>query len=71
LNCHHALFAIAKDLRLGASFKIVAIEGLRIKREFLVAYGKGPEPQGLVHQFRRFLIARAGAQRTLEKSKRP
>jgi DNA-binding transcriptional LysR family regulator len=63
--------AIAKDLRLGTNFKIVAIEGLRIKREFLIAYIKGPEPQGLAHQFRRFLIARAGAQRTLEKAKRP
>jgi DNA-binding transcriptional LysR family regulator len=63
--------AIAKDLRLGTNFKIVAIEGLRIKREFLITYIKGPEPQGLAHQFRRFLIARAGAQRTLEKAKRP
>ncbi|MGB7985997.1 MAG: selenium metabolism-associated LysR family transcriptional regulator [Terracidiphilus sp.] len=63
--------AIAKDLRLGTNFKIVAIEGLRIKREFLITYIKGPEPQGLAHQFRRFLIARAGAQTTLEKAKRP
>lgn len=62
--------AIAKDLRLGTNFKIVAIEGLWIKREFLVTYVKGPEPQGLAHQFRRFLIARAGAQRTLAEAKR-
>jgi DNA-binding transcriptional LysR family regulator len=62
--------AIAKDLRLDTNFKIIAIEGLRIKREFLVTYIKGPEPQGLAHQFRRFLIARAGAQRTLAKAKR-
>jgi DNA-binding transcriptional LysR family regulator len=63
-------WAIAKDLRLGTNFKIVAIEGLRIKRDFLVTYIKGPEPQGLAHQFRRFLIARAGAERTLAKVKR-
>jgi DNA-binding transcriptional LysR family regulator len=62
--------AIAKDLRLGTNFKIVAIEGLRIKREFLITYIKGPESQGLAHQFRRFLIARAGAQRRLTKVKR-
>jgi DNA-binding transcriptional LysR family regulator len=63
-------WAIAKDLRLDTSFKIVAIEGLRIKREFLVTYVKGPEPQGLAHEFRRFLIARAGVQRTLAKTRR-
>jgi DNA-binding transcriptional LysR family regulator len=62
--------AIAKDLRLGTNFKIVAIEALRIKREFLITYIKGPEPEGLAHQFRRFLIARAGAQRTMPKAKR-
>lgn len=61
--------AIAKDLRLGTNFKIVAMEGLQIKREFLITYVKGPEPQGLAHQFRRFLIARAGAQRMLPKAK--
>jgi DNA-binding transcriptional LysR family regulator len=64
-------WAIAKDLRLDTNFKIVAIEGLRIKREFLVTYIKGPEPQGLAHEFRRFLIARAGARRTLAKTRRP
>ena len=63
-------WAIAKDLRLNTSFKIVDIEGLRIKREFLVTFVKGPEPQGLAHQFRRFLIARAGLQRTLVKARR-
>jgi DNA-binding transcriptional LysR family regulator len=57
--------AIAKDLRLNSNFKIVQIDGLRIKREFLVTYIKGPGPQGLSHQFRRFLIARAGVQRAL------
>jgi len=64
-------WAIAKDLRLDTNFKIVEIEGLRIKREFLVTYVKGPEPQGVAHQFRRFIIARAGVQRTRIKAKRP
>jgi DNA-binding transcriptional LysR family regulator len=63
-------WAIAKDLRLNTSFKIIEVEGLRIKRDFLVTYIKGPEPQGLAHQFRRFLIARAGVQRILAKVKR-
>ena len=58
-------WAIAKDLRLGNSFKIVEIEGLRIQREFLVAYASGPEPQGLAVEFRRFLATHAGLQRTL------
>jgi hypothetical protein len=31
-------------MRLDTSFKIIEIEGLQIKREFLVAYIKGPEP---------------------------
>ena len=64
-------WAIAKDLRLGSGFKIVDVEGLRIKREFLVAFSAGPEPQGLVIEFRRFLIARAGMGRASLKTKRP
>jgi len=56
-------WAIAKDLRLGNSFKIVEIEGLRIRRDFLIAYAAGPAPQGLAQEFRRFLFARAGARR--------
>jgi len=56
-------WAIAKDLRLDSSFKIVDVEGLRIKREFLIAYASGPEPQGLATQFHRFVTARAGLQR--------
>ena len=53
-------WAIAKDLRLGNTFKIVEVEGLSIKREFLVAYASGPEPQGLVIEFQRFVTERAG-----------
>ena len=56
-------WAIAKDLRLGRSFKIVEIEGLRMHRDFLIAMAKGPEPQGPAKEFRRFLAARAGARR--------
>jgi DNA-binding transcriptional LysR family regulator len=62
-------WAIAKDLRLNSSFRIIDVEGLRIKREFLVAYPSGPGPQGLAIEFRRFLISRASRQRTsLKKS---
>ncbi|MGA7342884.1 MAG: LysR substrate-binding domain-containing protein [Terracidiphilus sp.] len=57
-------WAIAKDLRLGNSFKIVEIEGMRIHRDFLIASAKGPEPQGLAREFRRFLFSRAGGQRS-------
>lgn len=63
-------WAIAKDLRLNNSFKIVEVEGLRIARQFLVAYAAGPEPQGLAIEFRRFLIARAGDQRAAIRVKR-
>ena len=61
-------WAIAKDLRLGNTFKIVEVEGLSIKREFLVAYASGPEPQGLVIEFQRFVTARAGLQSASAKS---
>jgi DNA-binding transcriptional LysR family regulator len=56
-------WAIAKDLRLGNSFKIVEVEGLRIKRKFLVAYSSGPEPQGLAIEFHKYVTSRAGLQR--------
>ncbi|HEX4756400.1 MAG TPA: selenium metabolism-associated LysR family transcriptional regulator [Terracidiphilus sp.] len=52
-------WAIAKDLRLDNSFKIVEIEGLRIHRDFLLAYASGPEPVGLAMRFRRFLFSHA------------
>lgn len=60
-------WAIAKDLRLGHSFKIIEIKGLRIHRDFLIVTAKGPEPEGLAQEFRRFLAARAGAHRSAEK----
>jgi DNA-binding transcriptional LysR family regulator len=63
-------WAIAKDLRLDHSFRIVEVEGLRIQREFLLAYAAGPEPLGLAIEFRRFLFARAGAHRKPAKARR-
>jgi DNA-binding transcriptional LysR family regulator len=64
-------WAIAKDLRIGNSFKIVEVDGLSIKRQFLAAYASGPEPQGLALEFRRFLIARASMRRALARARRP
>jgi DNA-binding transcriptional LysR family regulator len=64
-------WAIAKDLRLNHSFKIVEVEGFRVKRQFLIAQPSSPEPHGLAREFRRFLLARAGVGRTLNISKRP
>jgi DNA-binding transcriptional LysR family regulator len=64
-------WAIAKDLRLGSSFKIVEVEKLRIKREFLLTYTAGQAPQGLAENFRRFLLSRAGVQRLSAGLKRP
>jgi DNA-binding transcriptional LysR family regulator len=63
-------WAIAKDLRLNNSFRIIAVEGLSIKREFLVAYAAGHGSLGLAIEFRRFLSARAGAQRASLKTAR-
>jgi DNA-binding transcriptional LysR family regulator len=57
-------WAIAKDLRLGTHFKIVEVPGLRIKRDFSVAYTSGAEPQGLANEFRKYLFASVGVQRT-------
>lgn len=64
-------WAIAKDLRLNASFRIVEVEGLRIRREFLIAYPSGPEPIGLPLELRRFLIARAGIGRAMPAARPP
>ena len=50
-------WAISKDLRTGKSFKIVAVEGLRIHREFLIAFAASPGPQGLAQEFRRHVLA--------------
>jgi DNA-binding transcriptional LysR family regulator len=63
-------WAIAKDMRLGNGFKIVEVEGLRIKRQFLIASSSGPDAQGLAVEFRRFVTARAGLQGASTKSTR-
>jgi len=62
-------WAIAKDLRLGRNFKIIEIKGLRLHRDFLMVTAKGPGPEGLALEFRRFLVARAGAERRVDRSK--
>jgi len=56
-------WAIAKDSRLGSAFKIVEIEGLRIRRNFSLTSAKAPALQSLAQEFRRFLFSRAGAKR--------
>ncbi|MDR3744971.1 MAG: selenium metabolism-associated LysR family transcriptional regulator [Acidobacteriaceae bacterium] len=63
-------WAIAKDLRLNNSFKIVEVDGLRIQRKFQLVYAAGPEPQGLAQQFRSFLLSRAGVAKKSTKTKR-
>jgi len=65
-----SLWAIAKDLRHNNSFKIVEVEGLKIKRQFLVAFASGPEPQGLSNEFRRFIAARSGLKSNSARSTR-
>ena len=63
-------WAISKDLRLNKSFRIVHVEGLNIKRNFLIACASSPEHSGLAHEFRRFLLDRAGLHRTTAETKR-
>ncbi|HUX43990.1 MAG TPA: LysR family transcriptional regulator [Terracidiphilus sp.] len=53
-------WALAKDLRVGGSLRIVALDGLRILRNFHLAYAAGPGPQGIAQEFRRFLLSQTG-----------
>jgi LysR family transcriptional regulator, transcriptional activator of the cysJI operon len=53
-------WAVAKDMRLNRTFKIVEVDGLRIRRWFLVASAKGSTPQPMALEFRRFLFTRTG-----------
>jgi LysR family transcriptional regulator, transcriptional activator of the cysJI operon len=62
-------WAIAKDVRLNRSFKIVKVDSLNTQRDFLVVSAAGPEPTGLAQEFRKFLFARAG-RRTAQKKPR-
>jgi DNA-binding transcriptional LysR family regulator len=64
-----SLWAIAKDIRLNSSFKVIRVDGLQVKRQFLIASTGGPETSELVLEFRRFLIARAGVQRMMARKK--
>lgn len=64
-------WAIAKDLRLGKSFKPIDVDGLRIERDLLVASKANPEPLGLAQEFRRFLFARAHLQNSETPAARP
>jgi DNA-binding transcriptional LysR family regulator len=51
-------WAVRKDMRLGQSFRLVEIEGVRIRREFCIAHLSRSEPQGLAQEFRRYLLQR-------------
>jgi DNA-binding transcriptional LysR family regulator len=56
-------WAIEKDMRLGSSFRIFPIAGLRIKRDFLIAYTAGVKLQGLASEFHRYLLSNLGMQK--------
>lgn len=57
-------WAIAKDIRSGPSFRVVAINGVRLLRQFLMIQSKGPTLQGLVADFRSFVLVNTGPRRT-------
>jgi DNA-binding transcriptional LysR family regulator len=48
--------AIAADLRLGKSFRILPLDDVRLQRDFLITMQRGPELRGLAREFRRFLL---------------
>lgn len=58
-------WALAKDQRTGRNFRVVEIEGVIMRRNFLLASASGPSPVGLAAEFRGFLFARAGAPQPL------
>jgi LysR family transcriptional regulator, transcriptional activator of the cysJI operon len=64
-------WAIAKDLRVGKGLRLVEIEGVRIQRNFLIAYPAGPGPQGLAQEFRKFLFLQASARKATGKTMEP
>lgn len=49
--------AILKDARAGKGLKEVPVDGLSMRREFLMVYPAGPTPGGPAHEFRRFLLS--------------
>jgi len=52
-------WAIAMDARLDRQFKVVRVEELEVRRNFLLASPSGPEPAGLATEFHRFLLSRS------------
>ncbi len=64
-------WAIAKDLRLGKSFKAVHVEGLDIQRNFLLANKVGPRPSGLAMEFRRFILSRPETNQGSDHQRKP
>jgi len=61
-------WAIAKDLRLGRTFKIVDVASLRVRRDFLITSAKGVALQPVAEEFRGFLFARHDASRKPRRS---
>lgn len=59
-------WAMAKDSRLGRSFKMVQVEGLSIRRDFLLATLKGSELHGPAQEFHRFLSSRVRYRRAAD-----
>lgn len=64
-------WALARDSRLGANLRIVAIEGLRIERNFSIASLAHPRRQDIAQTFRHFLLGRAHVEREAEKPRPP
>jgi LysR family transcriptional regulator, transcriptional activator of the cysJI operon len=56
-------WAIAKDARLGTAFQIVAIKGIRFRRQFVMVSAKRPELAGPAQEFRNFVLASTASKR--------
>ena len=50
-------WAVRNQLALG-TLKLARVQGLKLSRMFSIVYPAGPEPNGNVGAFRRFLLAR-------------
>jgi len=61
-------WSIAKDQRLGATIKVIRVEGVEIQRKFQIVFAKGPEPSGVEQEFRRFLQRHAGVRRAVRQT---
>lgn len=61
-------WALARDLRPGHGLRVVEIEGLRVRRSFLIASAAAAPPHGLADEFRGFLRTRAALARADKKS---